>query len=144
MRMVLARVIYELFETEAGTADIADRGEPVYLGRQLRLELAKAPSVYIAWTWGALPDSEYHMGWSHQSFCKGATEVEYDATHTPTWAGLAGHALSLHFRDPERQVLEVRTHDGVVFCCSFERSWHADTLYVARCLPEGAGGPAAA
>jgi hypothetical protein len=59
--MVLARVIYELFETETGTADVADRGEPVYLDRQLRLELADAGPVFIAWTWGALPASEYRQ-----------------------------------------------------------------------------------
>ena len=141
---MLARVIYELFETEASTADVADRGEPVYLDRQLRLEFGDARPVFVAWTWGALPDSDYHVGWSYESFCKGPTEVEHDATKTPIWTGLVGHALSFHYRDPEQQVLEVRAGDAVVFCCSFERWWNADTLYVARQLPEGVGGPAAA
>ena len=142
--MVLARVIYELFETEAGTADVADRGEPVYLDRQLRLEFADSPPVFIAWTWGALPDSDYHVGWSHESFCTGPTEVEHDATNTPVWASLVGQSLSLHYRDRDQQVLEVRTRDAVVCCCSYERWWRADTLSVARGLPEGVGDPAAA
>jgi len=141
---VLARVIYELFETEASTADVAARGDAVYLDRQLRLEFADSPTVFIAWTWGAHPDSDYHVGWSYESFCKGPTEVEHDAAKTPIWAGLVGHPLSLHFRDPEQQVLEVRTRDAVVYCCSFERWWRADTLYVGRSLPEGVGDPAAA
>lgn len=144
--MVLARVIYELFETEADTTEAeADRGEPVYLDRQLRLELADGRLVFIAWTWGLLPEAAYHLAWSYDSFCTNGPEAEYDATRSPAWEDLIGHELSLHYRDPEQQVLEVRAHDAVVFCCSFGRgAWYMDTLYVGRMLPEGTGGPAAA
>lgn len=139
--MVLARVIYELFETEAGIADVADRAEPVYLSRQLRLEFTDTTPVFIAWTWGLLPESDYHVGWSHESFCKGPLEVELDATRTAIWIKLVGHSVSLHFRDAEQQVLEVRSPETTVFCCSFEQWWHADTLYIGRSLPEAVGDP---
>ena len=148
--MVLARVIYELFETETDPADAADRGEPVFLDRQLRLEFTDTQPVFISWTWGLLPEANYHLAWSYEPLCTDKPEVEYDATRSPAWKDLIGHELSLHYRDPEQQVLEVRAHDAVVFCCSFgcgafelcrsvERgAWHMDTLYVGRALPEGA------
>ena len=142
--MVLVRVIYELFATEAGTPESADRGGPVYLDRQLRLEFANSPPLYVSWTWGALPESEYHVGWSHDSFYRGVTEIEYDATNTSAWADLVGHALSLQYFDSNQQVLEIRTSNAAVFCCSFEQRWRADTLYVGSRMPEGAGDPAAA
>ena len=138
--MVLARVIYELFESESDVVGLADRGEPVPLGRQLRLEFADAASVFIAWTWGALANSKYHVGWSHASFCMDAAEVEHDATRSRAWATLVGRELSLHYRDPEQQVLEVGTREDVVFCWA----WDLDTLYVGRHLPGSDGDPAAA
>lgn len=142
--MQLARVIYELFQWEASAANVAARGEPVYLDRQLRLEFADAEPVFVAWTWGKLPNSDYYVGWSHESFCTGPAEVEHDATTTLLWAALVGHPISLHFRDPEQQVLELRAGNAVVFCCSFEKRWYHDTLYVGQRLPEGLGDPPAA
>lgn len=132
--MILARVIYELFETEDETVEAADRGEPVFLDRQLRLEFTDALPIFIRWTWGLLPEAAYHLEWSHESFCTDGPEVEHDATRSPAWRDLIGHELSLHYRDPEQQVLEVSAHDAVVFCCSF----YLDKVYVGRTLPEGA------
>jgi hypothetical protein len=141
--MVLSRVIYELVATESGVIGAAGRAGSIYLDRQLRLEFRHATPVFIAWTWGLLQDSEYHVGWSNSSYCEGPAEVEYDATKTSIWVELVGSVISLQFRDTDQQVLELRSPGAVVFCCSFEQSWHADTLYIGRSLPEAATGPAA-
>ena len=71
--MVLARAIYEFFATEAECADTADRGEPVYLDRQLRLEITDGTAVYISWTWGDVAE-DYYVAWQQYSFCNGAVD----------------------------------------------------------------------
>jgi hypothetical protein len=133
--VMLSRVIYELFESEIAMIEAAKRGETVFLGRQLRLEFTHNPQLFIAWTWGALPDAEYHVGRSPKSFCTGAAEIEFDATASQAWTGLIGQDLVLKYRDTEQQILEISGSGAAVFCCSFEGSWHRDVLFVGRELP---------
>jgi hypothetical protein len=134
--VMLSRVIYELFESEIAIIEAANRSESIYLDRQLRLQFTDKPQLFIAWTWGALPNAEYHVGWSPESFCTGAAEIEFDATNSRAWTGLIGQDLILSYRDTKHQILEISAPGAAVFCCSYEDSWYRDVLFVGRDVPK--------
>jgi hypothetical protein len=133
--MVLARVWYELFESEVRWLERQSSVEYVELGRQLRLEMADGSFLYIAWN--DLPGNEFYVDFKGESFCTGIAEVIREASASPLWLPLVGRPLELVYQDKERQVLVIRSGAPVVYCCSFGRGhWHADVLHVAGIPPE--------
>lgn len=133
---MLTRVVYELFDWEAEWLTAHPGEEAVELRRQLRLESADAPPVYIAWTWGPAGD-DYHVGFAPTSFCTDAPEFEREASASPLWIPLIGRGVELSYRDADRQVLEIRSGAVAVLCCSFAGGvWGVDVLRVCRHLPE--------
>ena len=140
--MVLSRVIYELFESELEGIDLLST--PAELGRQLRLEFDDGSKTYVAWTWGDVSE-DYYVEFTGTTFCVDTPEAERDASQSPVWSPLVGQPVELTYRDAEHQVVEIRSRDAAVFCCSYGRGyWHMDVLHISTTLPVGPGGPATA
>ena len=134
--MILRRVWYELFESEVRWLDTHPQCEYVELGRQLRLELADDNTVYVAWKWGWL-GSDYFVDFTGKSYYTGSAEVEREASASSLWSPLIGRPVEFAYRGEGRQVLEVRSGESVVYCCSFGKGcWGMDILHVAARLPE--------
>lgn len=134
--MILRQVWYELFESEVRWLDKHPQCEYVELGRQLRLEMADASIMYVAWNWGAFGD-DYFVDFGEKSFCIGSAEVERETSASHLWSPLVGRPVEFTYRGGGRQVLEVRAGESIVYCCSFSKGfWGMDILHVAARLPE--------
>jgi hypothetical protein len=130
--MFLQRVVYELFEWEAG----AVRSDPVArceeLMRQVRLEGAGGARVYISWAWGrGRPD--YFLEHAADSFFSDRPAAELDVSGSAVWLPLVGRAVTVGYRDKGWQVIEVRADSAVVYCCSFA----SDRVFVMPALKDG-------
>jgi hypothetical protein len=109
--MMLMKVEYECFDYEEPSSDAQE------LGRQIRLQFADSPPLYVSWTWERQrgPDCEpYSIAYSESSyFTDGAARV-IDASDSPVWSRHIGREVELAYtpsssRHYEYQVLEVRS-----------------------------------
>jgi hypothetical protein len=133
--MVLSRVIYELYESEVEEIDA--RSASSELGRQLRLEFDDGSKIHVAWTWDDVTEG-YYVEFKATTFCTDAPEVERDVSRWPAWSPLVGQSVELKYRDAKHQVVEIRSQNGVVFCCSYGSGhWGMDVLHVSASLPVG-------
>jgi len=117
--MLLQRVVYEMFDWEAeGFASQLPLG-PDQLQRQVRLEGGEGSRLYISWAWGqGQPD--YFLAYGKDSFFTDPAQAELDLSQSSGWQSLIGQDISVRYRDETRQVVEVRSKDLVVYCCSFQ------------------------
>jgi hypothetical protein len=135
--MILSRVVYELFDHEVEWLAAHPNPEAVELRRQVRLELDGNAKVFVAWTWFPSGD-DFYVAFSPTSFCIGDSDGFVDASDWPLWSGLIGREIVLAYRDEStKQVLEVRSENATVLCCSFGRGvWHIDCLCVSGQMPK--------
>lgn len=117
--MLLQRVVYELFDWEAeGFVSRLPSGYDE-LRRQVRLECADGTRVYLSWAWGqGQPD--YFLAQSRDSFFTDSPQAELDVSGSSGWRALVGREVEVRYRDEGWQVIEVRSSDKVVYCCSFQ------------------------
>jgi hypothetical protein len=130
--MLLRRVVYELFDWEV--EGFASRLLSGYheLRRQVRLEGADGGRVYLSWAWGqGQPD--YFLAHGGDSFFTGPPHAELDVSGSPEWESLVGWEVEVRYRDGSRQVIEVRSEDRVVSCCSFQ----CDHVFVMKACRAG-------
>jgi hypothetical protein len=127
--MLLQRVVYELFEWEAEAVRGVARDGYDELFRQVRLEGADGIKVYISWAWGdGQPD--YFLAKATDTFFTTPPETERDVSTDPAWRYLIGRPVTLAYQKRNRQVIEVRSEDAVVYCCSFQ----SDRVFVMQVL----------
>jgi hypothetical protein len=125
--MLLQRVVYELFEFEVEVGISRHAAGDVELYRQVRLEGADGVRWYISWAWGhGQPD--YFLDFGVESFFTAPPEAELDVSSSPLWQPLIGRTVAMAYRDKSWQVIEVRSRDTVVFCCSFQ----SDRVFVRK------------
>jgi hypothetical protein len=127
--MILLRVVYELFEWEAGT-DPAPACEE--LSRQVRLEGADGARTFISWAWGqGQPD--YFLAHGADTFFTDPPAAERDVSDSPVWWPLVGRPVTIGYRDRRRQVIEVRAGEAVAYCASYQ----SDCVFVMSDLKAG-------
>src|SRR5262245_28589053 len=130
--MLLKRVIYELFDWEAGDVRTDPAAQREEVTRQVRLEGAGGDRVYISWSWGrGQPD--YFLEHATGSFFTNPPDAELDVSGSPLWRPLVGREVTIEYRDKGWQVIEVRAGEAVVYCCSFQM----DRVYVMPRLRDG-------
>ena len=123
--MLLKRVTYELYEWEAD--QFTSRLPSGYdeLRRQIRLESEDGTRIYISWSWGQR-QRDYFIAHNHDNFFTDSPHAELDVSESPGWEALVGRETEVRYQDDSLQVIEVRSNDLVVYCCSF---W-LDRVYV--------------
>jgi hypothetical protein len=109
--MVLLRVEYEFFDYEEPSSTVHE------LNRQIRLQFADAPTLYVSWTWERQrgPDSKpYSIAYANSSHFADRAARVIDVSESPHWARHIGRDVELAYtpassRDSEYQVLEIRS-----------------------------------
>jgi hypothetical protein len=109
--MTLLKVEYEFFDYEEPSSDAHE------LDRQIRLQFADSPALYVSWTWERQrgPDCEpYSIAYSESSYFTDSAARVIDASNSPLWSRHIGREIELAYtphlsRDSEHQVLEVRS-----------------------------------
>ena len=109
--MLLLKVEYEFFDYDEPSSDAHD------LDRQIRLQFADSPALYVSWTWERqrAPDSEpYSIAYSESSYFTDSASRVIDASDSPLWSRHIGREVELLYtpslsRDSEYQGLEVRS-----------------------------------
>ncbi len=109
--MTLLKVEYEFFDYEEPSSDAHE------LDRQIRLQFADSPALYVSWTWERQrgPDAEpYSIAYSESSYFTESAARVIDASDSPQWSRHIGREVELAYtpslsRDSEYQVLEVRS-----------------------------------
>jgi hypothetical protein len=118
--MRLARVEYEFFDFEQ-PSDAARE-----LARQIRLEFADAPTLFLSWTWERQHDSNsepYSIGRSANSFFQDEPAAVVDASMSPLWSRHIGSDVEVSHcpsTSPKfaHQVIEVRSRTRATFVFS--------------------------
>jgi len=121
--MMLLKVEYEFFAYEVASSEVHE------LARQLRLQFADSPTLYVSWTWKHQygPDSEpYSIAYSESSHFTDGAERAIDASDSPLWARHVGQDVELAYtpsssRDSEYQVLEIRSGTDRTYLYSLGR-----------------------
>ena len=127
--MILQRVVYELFEWETDMADSFSRAAYVELFRQVRLEGPDGERVFISWDW-VKGKGDYFAAFAGGSFFTNVPNFEHDVSETPMWHSLVNKQVEPGYHNADPQVVEVRSGEDVVYCCS----WWMDRVYVMRTL----------
>jgi hypothetical protein len=102
--MILQRVEYLLFESDAVVLDVASSGQPHEIDREVRLDFADMASCFVSWCSQPL---QYCVGLSDRSFFSSPAPLQVDGSAFPAWASLVGRSVDLAFVDDERQTLRV-------------------------------------
>jgi hypothetical protein len=131
--MMLLKVEYEFFDFEEPSRDAHE------LHRQIRLQFADSPALYVSWTWERYhgPDSEpYSIAYSESSYCIDSAWRVIDASDSPLWSRHLGREVELAYtpslaRDSEYQVLEVRSGTDRTYVYSVG----ADRVGISRISP---------
>ena len=118
--MTLLKVEYEFFDYEEPSSDAHE------LERQIRLQFADSPGLYVSWTWERQrgPDSEpYSIAYSESSYFTDSAARVIDASGSSLWSRHIGREVELTYtpplsRDSEYQVLEVRSGTGRTYVYS--------------------------
>jgi hypothetical protein len=136
---VLRRVVYELFEFEAGILDDPASIEQHLLDRQIRFEMSDGSCWFASW---ANTPIQYSVGIQRERFFAAGDSVTRDASTHPCWTALIGHPVEFVFVDDRHQVVEVRSPGASVFLSSQENGdWASDVTTVSRSRPEIPQGP---
>lgn len=131
--MMLVTVEYEFFDYEEPSSNARE------LDRQIRLQFADSPALYVSWTWERQRDSDsepYSIAYSESSyFTDGAARV-IDASDAPLWSTHVGRAVELAYTpslacDSEYQVLEIRSGTDRTYVYSLGR----DRLGISHTSP---------
>ena len=78
--MIVSNVEYEFFGHEDPSSNAHE------LDRQIRLQFADSPMLYVWWTWEHQrgPESEpYAIAYSESSYCTDSAARVVDASHSP-------------------------------------------------------------
>jgi len=120
--MKLLKVEYEFFDYEEPSTDAHE------LDRQIRLQFADSPTLYVSWTWGRQrPDSEpYSIAYSESSYFEDGAARVIDASDSPLWSSHIGREVELTYvpspsSDSENQVLEMRSGTDRTYVYSLGR-----------------------
>lgn len=109
--MILLKVEYEFFDYEEPSS------EPRELDRQIRLQFADSPPLYVSWTWERQqgPDSEsYSIAFADLSYFSDTAARVLDVSDSPLWSRHIRQDVELVYApssslDAEYQVLEIRS-----------------------------------
>lgn len=136
---VLRRVVYELFQFEAGTLDDPASTEQHFIDREIRFEMSDGSCWFASWTNTPI---QHSVGIQRERFFADGEPVTRDASTHPCWTALIGHPIEFVFLDERHQVVEVRSLSASVFLSSQENGdWAADVTTVSRARPEIPQGP---
>jgi hypothetical protein len=117
MEIKVARIVYELFESDAVWLDKNPLAEVHELDREIRLEGESGGEIYISWCTDPV---QYAIGISNKSFFSPLAPVVRDMTDSVMWSGIAGQTVTLRFLDDHHQVLEIRSESGIIYCWTSE------------------------
>jgi hypothetical protein len=118
--MRLVKVEYEFFDFEEPSDAVQ------VLARQIRLDFADAPAMFLSWTWERQHDSNsppYSIGRSANSFFHDQPAAVVNASHSASWSRHLGHEVAVSFcpstsPEFENQVIEVRSDGNSTFVFS--------------------------
>jgi hypothetical protein len=129
--MTLLKVEYEFFDYEEPSSNAHE------LDRQIRLQFADAPTLFVSWTWERQrePDSEaYSIAYAESSYFTDSAARAIDVSDSPLWSRHIGHDVELVYtpsasREFEYQVLEIRsrTDRTYVYSLGLDRVGISDT-----------------
>ena len=118
--MMLLKVDYEFFDFEEPSSSAHE------LARQIRLQFADSPALYVSWTWerqhGA--DSEpYSIAYSEASYFTDGPANVVDASDSLLWSRHIGREVELAYspsvsRDSQYQVLEIQSGEDRTYVYS--------------------------
>lgn len=127
--MVLKRVEYAVFESDAGALELAERGEDHEIDREIRLHFADGSVRSVSW---CSKPVQYCVGVSDVSFFTSPPPLVVDGSAYPMWSPLIGARVDIECVDAEHQVVRVSTSSGAVFLASREGPrWYADVLHIS-------------
>jgi len=131
--VVLSRVTYLLFPSEAEDVQRSlPSGEHV-IDREVCLEESDGSKRYISW---AQEPEQYCVGVKLSSWFIPSEIVEIDMSSHILWKSLVGSALDVVWHDDKHQVLEIRADRSPVYLSSREADrWFADTISVSGARP---------
>ena len=92
--MTLLKVEYEFFDYEEPSSDAHE------LDRQIRLQFADSPALYLSWTWERQrgPDFEpYSIAYSESSYFTESAARVIDASDSPLWSKYMGRRVELAY-----------------------------------------------
>jgi hypothetical protein len=109
--MMLSKVEYEFFEYEEPSSTAQE------LERQIRMQFADAPTLYVSWTWErqSRPGSEpYSIAYAESSYFADREAHVLDVSDSPVWSKHIGRDVELAYApssspEAEYQVLEIRS-----------------------------------
>ena len=133
--MLLTKVLYEPFESDAKWLDLNDKSSHHIIDRELRLLFTDAPPVFISWTSTPV---QYSIGHQGQSFFANEPQVVRDMTGSAIWSRVIDQQVALDFDDPDHQVLRIHAGAAAVYCSSFEEGWQTDVVNVSSEAPNKA------
>jgi len=118
--MKLTSVEYEFFDFEEPSEAARE------LARQVRLQFADAPTLFLSWIAERQLDSSsqpYSIGRSGTSFFRDEPAAVVDASMSALWSGLVGHEVEVNHCAStlptfEYQVIEVRSREQTTFASS--------------------------
>ena len=129
--MILSKVEYQFFDHEDPSSNAH------VLDRQIRLQFADSPTLYVSWTWERQhgPESEpYSIAYSESSYFTDSAARVIDASDSPFWSRHIGQEVELAYtpslsRPSAYQVLEIRsgTDRTYVYSLGVDRVGISDT-----------------
>ena len=132
--LVLARVEYALFESDAARLDDNPGLSFHEVDREVRLIDHLGASSYISWVdYGEF----YEVAVRDKSFFTQPPGSVRDMSQSRLWQHFVGHEIGLYSITTPTTYLMIRSADHQICCCCFERgSWGVDVLHIARDLPK--------
>jgi hypothetical protein len=132
--MKLARIFYEIFESDAQRLDEVDSAQIHEIDREIRLIDEAGESTFISWCSDPV---QYAVGVSNVSFFDQLIPVIRDMSESEFWKPLVGTHVACNFVDKHHQVLEIsNNHNEKVHCwtSAFEEQGE-DTLFISTQRP---------
>ena len=127
--MVLKRVEYAIFESDAGALESAERGEDHEIDRELQLHFGDGSVHFVSW---CQAPTDYCVCVANNSFFLPSPPMLVDGSGFPAWAPLIGCDVVLDYVDSERQVIRVSSESSAVILASREGpNWGVDVLHIS-------------
>ncbi len=131
--MILSNVQYQLFESDAWWLDKNYKLSYHEIDGEIKLEFEDQVSLHISWD---SQPAQYCICYGSQAFFSKGLPVTRPLTKSSIWRKLVGKDICLKFLDNEQQVLEIRSGENTVYCCSMEDgNWWMNTIHVTNQKP---------
>jgi hypothetical protein len=131
--VVLQRVIYELFGSDAHRLDAFPDRDYHEIDREVHLITADGKHLFISVHFGAGGGT---VRCHDRSQFQGEPDEPRDMSDAPWWRSLVGHPIALRYLDDSHLILEVSSEMEAVYCCAREgKHWGHDAMQITNKRP---------